>query len=91
MQLMSNLDIGSKIIFGDVQDPAVRDPAVRPGERFSDTLIRRSEEAYIQERLREERVAAGIPVDEEPAHDQIQEVEESEFEEEYVNLIALFT
>lgn len=68
-----------------LQDPAVRDPAVRPGERFSDTLIRRSEEAYIQQRLREERVEAGIPVEEEPAVVRIQEDEESEFEEEYVN------
>lgn len=67
---------------GQFQDPAVRDPAVRPGERFSDTLIRRSEEAYIQQRLREERVEAGIPV-EEPAVVRIQEDEESEFEEEY--------
>ncbi|KAG0577925.1 hypothetical protein KC19_5G192100 [Ceratodon purpureus] len=67
---------------GQFQDPAVRDPGVRPGERFSDTLIRRSEEAYIQERLREERVAAGIPV-EEPAEDRNRIDEESEFEEEY--------
>lgn len=66
---------------GQFQDPAIRDPAVRPGERFSDTLIRRSEEAYIQERLREERVAAGIPV-EEPVEETIEE-DESDFEEEY--------
>jgi len=38
--------------------------------------------------LREERVAAGIPVEEEPAEDQVQEDEESEFEEEYVSLLA---
>jgi hypothetical protein len=80
-----NPGAGAHDIFSGVQDPAVRDPGVRPGERFSDTLIRRSEEAYIQERLREERVAAGIPVDEEPATNRTMEAEESEFEEEYVS------
>jgi hypothetical protein len=59
--------------------------AARPGERYSDMLIRQSEEAFIQRRLREERLEAGIPVPEEPAA--AQEDEESEFEEEVVSTL----
>jgi hypothetical protein len=40
--------------------------AARPGERYSELLIRQAQEDSIQQQLHDERVAAGILVPENP-------------------------
>ncbi|KAJ7539334.1 hypothetical protein O6H91_11G087400 [Diphasiastrum complanatum] len=63
---------------GQFQDPSIRG-AARLGERFSEMLIRQFEEAFIQQRLNEERMEAGIPMETE--QETIEEFEEEEEEE----------
>jgi hypothetical protein len=48
------------------QDPASRGVVARPGERYSELLIRQAQEDSIQQQLHDERVAAGILVPENP-------------------------
>lgn len=63
---------------GKYQDASARLEA-RPGERFSELLLRRAEEAVFQDRLKEEKRQAGI-VEEEDRN--VSEQEEDEEEEE---------
>lgn len=66
---------------GQFQDPSERAFA-RPGERWSDMLIRQGEELEYQARLKTEREKAGIPVEQDEDEDNIEEEEEEEGEEE---------
>ncbi|KAH6557893.1 hypothetical protein KP509_1Z087900 [Ceratopteris richardii] len=66
---------------GQFQDPSERSFA-RPGERWSDMLIRQGEEAEYQARLRTEREKAGIPTEDGGSlHTSLEEDEEEEDEE----------
>ncbi|CAK9198515.1 unnamed protein product [Sphagnum troendelagicum] len=63
---------------GQFQDPASRGVAARPGERYSELLIRQAQEDSIQQQLHDERVAAGILVPENPQEDEEDEEDEEE-------------
>ncbi|EPS67169.1 hypothetical protein M569_07605, partial [Genlisea aurea] len=68
---------------GRFQDPIGRSMA-RPGERWSETLMRRSEEAYLVEKIRGEQRRLGVAQSDWLGNErtQIQEEEEEEEEEE---------
>ncbi|CAL1392903.1 unnamed protein product [Linum trigynum] len=66
---------------GKFQDQTARSMA-RPGERWSETLIRRSEEAILVSKIREEQQRLGVPESEWVAYGGNQQQEEEEEEEE---------
>lgn len=70
---------------GKFQDPSSRSMA-RPGERWSETLIRRSEEAFLVSEIRREQQRLGIAerdwVGNERMQEQDMEEEDEEEEEE---------
>ncbi|XP_073135224.1 uncharacterized protein [Henckelia pumila] len=71
---------------GKFQDPSGRSMA-RPGERWSETLMRRSEEAILVEKIRGEQQRAGVAqsdwIGNEPEmQEEVEEEEEEEEEEE---------
>lgn len=68
---------------GKFQDPLGRGMA-RPGERWSDTLMRRWEEAMLVEKIRGEQKRQGVPKQEWVGGGQDSEEEEEEEDEEEV-------
>ncbi|KAH9331009.1 hypothetical protein KI387_003117 [Taxus chinensis] len=65
---------------GKYQDPTIRGFS-RPGERWSETLMRQSEEAMIVAKIKEEQERLGIK-EEEQEEEQVVEEEDGEEEEE---------
>lgn len=79
-------------MLGKFQDPMGRAMS-RPGERWSETLMRRCEEAEITEKIRGEQMRLGVDpkewvgaggrqVEEEEEEEEMEEVESEEEEEE---------
>lgn len=66
---------------GKYQDPTLRGFA-RPGERWSETLMRQSEEARIVAKIKEEQERLGIQEEEEEEDQDVEEEDEEEEEEE---------
>ncbi|CAN1839449.1 Coiled-coil domain-containing protein 97, partial [Linum perenne] len=66
---------------GKFQDQSARSMA-KPGERWSETLIRRAEEAILVSRIREEQQRLGVSESEWVGHGESQQQEEEEEEEE---------
>ncbi|CAI0458865.1 unnamed protein product [Linum tenue] len=66
---------------GKFQDQTARSMA-RPGERWSETLIRRSEEAILISKIREEQQRLGVPESEWVVYGGNQQQEEEEEEED---------
>uniref|UniRef100_A0A7N0U0A3 CCD97-like C-terminal domain-containing protein n=1 Tax=Kalanchoe fedtschenkoi TaxID=63787 RepID=A0A7N0U0A3_KALFE len=54
----------------------------RPGERWSDTLMRRSEEAMLVAKIRSEQQRLGVPEKDWVGNERLQEEETDEMEEE---------
>ena len=65
---------------GKYQDPTGRSMA-RPGERWSETLMRRSEEAFLVAKIRREQQRLGVAERDWIGNDRNQEEEEEEEEE----------
>ncbi|KAL5551281.1 hypothetical protein UlMin_001457 [Ulmus minor] len=66
---------------GKFQDPCGRSMA-RPGERWSETLLRRSEEAILVAKIRGEQQRLGVAESDWVGNERMQEEEEEEEEEE---------
>ncbi|CDP08315.1 unnamed protein product [Coffea canephora] len=66
---------------GKFQDPSGRSMA-RPGERWSETLMRRSEEAMLVQKIRGEQQRLGVAERDWVGNEEAQEEEESESESE---------
>ncbi|KAH9624675.1 hypothetical protein KSS87_014240 [Heliosperma pusillum] len=66
---------------GKFQDPYGRSMA-RPGERWSDTLMRRAEEAILLRKIRHEQQRLGVPESEWVGNEDRNNMEEEEDEEE---------
>ncbi|CAI9095565.1 OLC1v1031549C1 [Oldenlandia corymbosa var. corymbosa] len=73
-------------LLGKFQDPSGRSMA-RPGERWSETLMRRSEEAMLVQKIRGEQQLRGVAEEdwvgnERPQEEEVEEVESEEMEVE---------
>ncbi|XP_024961448.1 coiled-coil domain-containing protein 97 [Cynara cardunculus var. scolymus] len=66
---------------GKFQDPSGRRMA-RPGERWSETLLRRAEEGVLVEKIRREQQRLGVDEREWVGNERVQEEQEEEEEEE---------